>query len=69
MEVVVDQPGHDDVVTGTDDFGVGMLAAEFPVVSHRFDQPVPLQHGPIGDHVGRMGAGNPAYDVLSTDQR
>ena len=55
MEVVVDQPRHDDVVAGTDDLGVGMLAAELPVVAHRFDFPVPLQHRAVGNHVRRMG--------------
>ena len=69
VEVVVDQPGHDDVVAGTDDLGVGMLAAELPVVAHRFDFPVPLQHRPIGNHICRMGAGNPADYVFSPNQR
>ena len=51
MEVVVDQPRHDDVVAGTDDLGVGMLAPEFLVIANRFDLPVPLQHRPVGDHL------------------
>ena len=67
VEVVVDQPGHDDVVAGTDDLGVGMLAAELPVVAHRLDLPVPLQHRAVGNHLCRMGAGDPADDVLSPD--
>ena len=69
MEVVVDQPGHDDVVARTDDLDVGMLTAELPVVAHRFDLPVPLQHRAVGNHVRRMGADNPADDVLSPGWR
>ena len=69
MEVVVDQSWHDDVVVGANDFGVGMLAAEFPIVTHRFDQSVPLEHRPVGDNVRRSGAGNLADDVLAPYQR
>ena len=69
VEVVVDQPRHDDVIAGTDDLGVGMLTTELPVVAHRFDLPVPLEHRPVGDHLCRIGAGDLADDVLSPYQR
>ena len=49
VEVVIDQPGHHDVVAGADDLGMGMLTAELAVVPDCFDDTVALQHRSVID--------------------
>ncbi len=69
VEMVIDQPGHDDVVAVADNLGVRILGAQLPVVAHRLDHPVPLGHRPISDNLCRVGAGDLANDVFTPYQR
>ena len=60
----LDQTGHDNVVAGTDDLGVGMLADYLPEETFRIGLPVSLVPRHLPPPLPN-GVSNPADDLLS----
>ena len=58
VEVVVDHPRHHHVAGGAYHLHVRVPLLQVRVRAHLDDGAVPLEHGPVRDHLGRVGPGN-----------